>query len=484
MYRMVVIDDEKVERDGITRFIDWEQYDIRIVGDAWNGKEGAELIRREAPDIILTDIKMPIMDGIEMIRQEGKNFPDSVFVVLSGYGDYEYTSQAMLLGVKYYILKPCDEEGLVKVLSQVKREIDAKRRERLFENEQYDNDVKRLLPRAKVQFFKSALSNKYLPREELDFYRKFCSLEGGKLMLLVFRGDPSEQGLSAFVVENIFEELMNSDEIIMKTELESDVVFLLRTKNTTKIQSVSLKVVDQFRKIFGMDLNFAMVKDGSLEDVCRMYEVARGRLGKAAQKLRQIIGQADLAGTWPVKNLDELLFNCHTAWVLFQMEQMTVQEMAEGFLMLLTRKYGGDERYQALRKCGTERELFEQVISLAREKSGLQPAEGEKRLERILMLIYEYLGDRRLSMQWLAKEVLYMNEDYLGRLFKINMKRRIPEYLNSLRMETAKQMLNYNRECPLEMLAYHTGYSEDGQYFLKVFKKHFGCTLSEYREKI
>ena len=112
MYKLLIVDDEKIEREGMAEFIDWNTYGIEIAGTAWNGQAGYEKVLETHPDIVMTDIKMPVMDGIGLIRKLKEEFPDIQVIVLSGYGEYEYTSQAMEMGVKYYILKPCDEERI------------------------------------------------------------------------------------------------------------------------------------------------------------------------------------------------------------------------------------------------------------------------------------------------------------------------------------------------------------------------------------
>ena len=127
MYKLLIVDDEDIEREGMAQFIPWENYEIQLAGTAWNGVEGFQKIQAEEPDIVLTDIKMPVMDGIELIKKTKESFPDIEFIVLSGYGEYEFTSQAMEEGVRYYILKPCDEEKIVEVLSKVKQSIAEKR---------------------------------------------------------------------------------------------------------------------------------------------------------------------------------------------------------------------------------------------------------------------------------------------------------------------------------------------------------------------
>ena len=89
MYKLLIVDDEDFEREGIARLINWTQYGIEMVGTAWNGLDGIEKAKRLRPDIVLTDIKMPVMNGIEMIRTLREDFPEMEFAVLSGYGEYD-----------------------------------------------------------------------------------------------------------------------------------------------------------------------------------------------------------------------------------------------------------------------------------------------------------------------------------------------------------------------------------------------------------
>ena len=121
MYTLLIVDDEEIEREGMAQLISWEKYGYKLVGTARNGAEGLEKIDQLHPDIVIVDIKMPVMNGIEMIRQGQAAYPDTAYVVLSGYGDYEYTSQAMELGVRHYILKPCDDAKIMPVLATTPR---------------------------------------------------------------------------------------------------------------------------------------------------------------------------------------------------------------------------------------------------------------------------------------------------------------------------------------------------------------------------
>lgn len=118
MYKLLIVDDEKFEREGMAEFISWDHYDIEVVGTAWNGQEGYEKVQEQKPDIVLTDIKMPVMDGLGLIRKLKTEYPDIEIIVLSGYGEYEYTSKAMEYGIKHYVLKPCDEEKIIPIVEK------------------------------------------------------------------------------------------------------------------------------------------------------------------------------------------------------------------------------------------------------------------------------------------------------------------------------------------------------------------------------
>lgn len=112
MYRIIVVEDETTVRRGIVLTIDWSSLDCVIVGEAANGEEGYALAMRLSPDIIITDVKMPRMDGVEMIQKLRDAGCKSHFVILTAYGDFKYAQSALRLGVKDYLLKPLKDGDL------------------------------------------------------------------------------------------------------------------------------------------------------------------------------------------------------------------------------------------------------------------------------------------------------------------------------------------------------------------------------------
>lgn len=118
MFKLLIVDDEPIVRLGLKTTIDWEKNDVSVVGEAQNGKNGLEKALSLKPDIIITDIKMPVMNGLEMIRKiRDANLPCH-FIVLSGYGEFEYAKTALENRVISYLLKPVSNEELIKTIKK------------------------------------------------------------------------------------------------------------------------------------------------------------------------------------------------------------------------------------------------------------------------------------------------------------------------------------------------------------------------------
>ena len=137
MYRLVIADDEKTIRETIAHLIDWKSLDIEVVAVCKNGNEAYDAILDEYPDIVLTDIRMPGMSGLEMIRRLRDAGGAIECIILSGYGEFEYAKRAMELGVRYYLLKPCNENEIIDVMEKAKQSCCRHRRFLEWSSQQY-----------------------------------------------------------------------------------------------------------------------------------------------------------------------------------------------------------------------------------------------------------------------------------------------------------------------------------------------------------
>ena len=124
LYRIMLVDDEEEVRKGIIRKIDWKNLGFQVVGDAENGQDALEKIEQMEPDVIMTDIRMPYMDGLTLSACIRQKYPSIKILIFSGYDDFEYAQQAIKLNVTEYILKPVNVEELTEILNRVRENLD------------------------------------------------------------------------------------------------------------------------------------------------------------------------------------------------------------------------------------------------------------------------------------------------------------------------------------------------------------------------
>lgn len=123
MLKVVIADDERMICLLIASLLDWKKYGFEIAGLAYNGVEALELIEKHRPDVVISDIRMPGLDGLELIRKTKEAGIHSEFVMISGFKQFEYAQNAMKYGVKYYLLKPIEEEKLLEIVQEIKAQI-------------------------------------------------------------------------------------------------------------------------------------------------------------------------------------------------------------------------------------------------------------------------------------------------------------------------------------------------------------------------
>ncbi|HEY4392198.1 MAG TPA: response regulator, partial [Paenibacillus sp.] len=124
MYKLILADDEEDVREGLLDLIDWESIGYQIVDTAENGREAIDLIERHVPDVVVTDIQMPFMDGLKLTEWIRKAYPATKVIILTGYEQFEYAQRAIQLDVNEYVLKPFSSEELAEVLRKVKLQMD------------------------------------------------------------------------------------------------------------------------------------------------------------------------------------------------------------------------------------------------------------------------------------------------------------------------------------------------------------------------
>lgn len=175
MYKMIIVDDEDIVINGLTTVINWKEHQIEIVGTATNGQKALKIIQEQKPDIILTDICMPGMDGLQLIKKVKEEQPNTVFIIISGYAEFEYAKSAIELDVIDYLIKPVDIEEIIGV---IKKSI--KKNETLQQDQRKQEQIKRYQRELIEKYFLDLLLGLKMADKAIDHdfnqFTVFCFL--------------------------------------------------------------------------------------------------------------------------------------------------------------------------------------------------------------------------------------------------------------------------------------------------------------------
>ena len=455
MYKLLIVDDEKFEREGMAEFIAWDHYDIEVVGTAWNGQDGYEKVQEQKPDIVLTDIKMPVMDGLGLIRKLETEYPDIEIIVLSGYGEYEYTSKAMEYGIKHYVLKPCDEEKIIPIVEKVKEEIDKKRGEK-----SRTTTIQKLLPLAKEQMFRNILLNREITQREYTAFTEEVDANAENVRLLGFRNPRRRfDTLEQFVLENILTELYGNEEVFLETSISEDVLFLIDGTDVQKVEASVRRILLEFSHISQQPIQVALSDSGNIEAVSRLYTQIRELFRMGEISGQQGLLQSDIFSIYEESSSKffryrELQKAEDYAGVLFEVYLANMKMNYRGLSVQQKKKIYG-LAYEVVceeKKCPSEfdweyaeEEEWGLLCSMTDLMKEIDISSGKEqiRMRQILLAVYENFQNTELSIRYLAKEVLYMNEEHFGRVFVRYWNLKFSTWLRKVRIELAKAMIAY-----------------------------------------
>ena len=483
MYTLLIVDDEEIEREGMAQFIPWDSYEIKVVSTARNGAEGLEKIAKFRPDLAIVDIKMPVMNGSEMIRQAKEQYPDMTFVVLSGYGDYEFTSQAMELGVRHYILKPCDESKMIPVLNKAFAELEEARKKNA-RSEKLETEARLLKPYAREQLFRDLLLGK---AQASSGARQLVDELGGEqrmVLLLDFRLKCGFDSLERYVVGNMLGDLLPDGTLLMTTGVDRDVLVLADAMAESSVETAVQVLKKEFKRFETLPMLSSASRTGTLAELSVLF--------RQAQELLQLnMDENEPALLRPSRNaaLPETvneIFDLEALRQTGSYEEL-LQELAFSFAKMEAKDYRPQQRQKLCElawkllfedKAAPEDSLPAWADALTAAWNHPQP---DARSREIFLAIYENLPEPEFSLQTIAQQRLFMSEDHLRRIFSQMTGNRFSAYLEHCRITQARRLLEFQPDMKISRLAELVGYPLDGQYFSKVFRKICGVTPTEYR---
>lgn len=485
LYTLLIVDDEEIEREGMAQFIPWDTYEMKVVGTARNGAEGLEKIAKYKPDLAIVDIKMPVMNGIEMIRKAKEQYPDMTFVVLSGYGDYEFTSQAMELGVRHYILKPCDESKMIPVLNKAFAELE-ETRERNAHSEKMETEARLLKPYAREQLFRDLLLGK---AQASSGARQLLSGLGGEqrtVLLLDFRLKCGFDSLERYVVGNMLGDLLPDGTLLMTTGINRDVLVLTDAMAEPSVETAVQVLKKEFKRFETLPMLSSASRTGTLAELSVLFRQVQELLQLNPDENETALLRPSQNAALP-ETVNEI-FDIRALRQAGSYEEL-LRELALAFARMEAKNYRPRQRQQLCElawkllfedKAAPEDSLPAWADALTSAWSLPQP---DARSREIFLAIYENLSDPDFSLQTIAQQRLFMSEDHLRRIFSQMTGERFSAYLEHARITQAQRLLEFQPDMKISRLAELVGYPLDGQYFSKVFRKLCGVTPTEYRNK-
>ena len=504
MLKLVIADDERVIRETISRLIDWQSMGIELVGLCRDGIEAYNMILDESPDIVLTDIRMPGLTGLELVKEISQTDRQLQFIILSGYGEFEYAREAMQYGVKHYLLKPCSEEKLKESIRKASEDCyHAKRiqEEALRQNAMlrvvYQDVIYRLLMEGLswdeekgglLQRFQELM--KFYGRYQ-DFGTRTCYLyyafflEWEKLDLVLQQLKESGAWKNTFFyaiyVKNTL--MLFSYEKVNRAELEAfcrqagDLIEisekeydglpkLLETVLYSVIRYDTIYVIHDYKAV-------AILNDqGTLrcvQDICHRLESGADEVQKCLEEILVIVKEASRA------EFLQVLGN-----------SICIRLSAIGGCSMLE---AADFLKSMNQESGLER-LRELTIGMIIKAQGsLDPEKRDYGMvsERVMQYVEEHIAESELTLKKIAEECLYMNVDYVSRQFRKATGKKFSQFLAEQRVQRAKELL-VDEDSKIQYVAEQVGCGNNPQYFTQIFKKIEGVTpgkwATQMRERV
>ena len=536
--KVFLVEDEMVIRRGIKNSIDWEKAGYIFCGEASDGELAYPMIIKEKPDILITDIRMPFMDGLELCKLVKKELPNIKILILSGYDEFDYAKEAIRLGVTEYLLKPISSGKLLEALNGVSESI---RREKEDKDlvRKYMEEMRENTEHEKQKFFEQMIAGNLSMADALETGKKYeMNLSAGMYNLLLFRFTLGEEnrksgellGEAEYAIEKLTERLEYVFEFQRGVE---GWAFLLMAENE---EQMSERVKELSKDLEEIMKNYSTIAyfGGIGQPVARLRELEesfreaeRALAARFTMELNRIISVEDIRMAQNVDTLDDIeitsfgeiektrtmlekFLNNGAEDEIDEFVDVYINELPEENLKsVLMRQYIIMDAYIVMISFsekieGIEREMKAQTEELKNSMKTIQTLEEIKNYIRMLLKkiigVRDTISGRRysdiieiakdqirktymsdeISLNTIAAEV-GMSPSYFSSIFSKEMGKTFVEYLTEIRMDRAKELLMCSSMKTSE-IGYEVGY-KDPHYFSYIFKKTQNCTPKEFRAR-
>lgn len=536
MYKLVIIEDELMVRRNIIRKIEWNKYGFEVAGQAENGKEGLEVIEAVNPHVVITDIEMPFMNGLELSAIVREKYPSIKVVLLTGFDEFKYAQQAIKLNVMEYILKPLSSENLIKVLMRIKALIDeeVEKMEDIATLKEY---YQQSLPVMRMSFLNSLVTYKLDKVEILDKCKNLdIDLQGDKYIVSVISIDrktvaetkfcEKDEELIRFAVLNTTEEICEKYKsgIPFYHDAYVVIIFSYREVNEKDARDKLYKSLEEIRQNIEKYMKFTVTIGigtlcSELAELSSSFKSAVAALG-----YRFVLGNNRIIyiGDLEPESFSKIVFDDKKEQLLSSGIKTGQKEDVEKAVEDIFKQISGEKSsfndYQVY--------LLEVLSVIIKITKGLNidtkevfgansnlftdtfqftsVSEVKEWVKELCNKIMNHVSDRRVNSCKLFVEkaktyilehynngglslndvsnYLHISPNYFGSIFKNETGETFVNFLLKVRMEKAKDLI-----CTSDMknfeIADKVGYV-DQHYFSYCFKKYYNCSPNEFRHSL
>jgi two-component system response regulator YesN len=527
--KIMIVEDNASTREGLCENVPWYENNIEVIAALPNGREAIEYLNGHLPDVVITDIVMPIMDGLELTHAIKRDYPDIKVIVLSAYDEFKYAQEAIKIGVFDYVIKPFDYGYL---LDTVKRALDEKRQDAALKEQ-----VKKSIPVLREKFFLQLVEE---DREDLAFMddTKYLGLkfDNKQYICVLYEIDNIKQVKRKINIEKYNILLLKITDIILSNFSDVD-IWIFRTRssclasilglndeNTFRIDNLLYERLESIRKQIEkkFDVTLSIGVGNIVPHICKVSDSYR--------KARDVLEYKFLMGNNRIFNSKDTAFTGKTEHAYFPLsiEENLIKKACIGNMNgalecinklieyfksnTVNKGYAKTIVYGLISKM--YQKLYESGIKIdnifmSREKVFKQIQdfdESKQMLTWLKEIVIDICKEVGYSMFQYHKHIIqqvkdfinktYMKEDcklneiarqvgisptYLSALFKKETAVNISEYILKVRMEKAQELLLFS-DLRISDISYRVGYSNQF-YFSTCFKKYTGRTPNEFRSK-
>lgn len=529
MYRILIADDEYWTREKIRNMIEWEQYGLEFLEPAEDGEDALQRMEDGHPDIVITDINMPFVNGIELVKAIREKYPQVIVIVLSGYDDFDYVRSTLVAGAVDYLLKPATEADLVNVLSRALETLAKRKAETEQESKKRDQLLRASSLLQDREFSAMIEAEEPIQTPDISINLNMDSAGYRLVLIKIHNLAPAssqfghDMSLLSYNLKKeirvmvecknfiVFNYIYKANEFIFLSELEYTKLRELLKNLLVKFESITHSPITI--AVSQMAYSLSSIRDSYLQTMsllmqrpfCRnsvivtekkkeensAKETAQGRIGGAEEKSLKILIEAGNKSKIRSVILDEIgLKNAGTeGWSYLKVRKVLKRIVAilttdctttENALQLAELDSLSDLMNKTLELLDLDAvfQILEQMIDLCIDAHRVEISET---ISGTVVQVAQYIQENyheTFSLSQLAKRFL-VESSYLSKAFRQQMGENLMVYIARQKIEKAKEYIQQGN-ITLTEISFLVGY-DDYNYFSRVFKKMTGISPREYK---